>query len=86
MKGWKTKAGAVLIVLSGIVEALKVSGLVDPELAGGIATLLIYIGGALGVVGLAHKIEKGSVANMGASVVSDPGAHDPLVPVSEKVL
>ena len=49
MKGWKTYAGALLIALSG---GLNYLGMTEE------AALVLQIGGALGIIGVAHKIEK----------------------------
>lgn len=51
MKGWKTWAGAVIVAVSAGLEAL-----------GGeysqYAKILVMVGGALGIVGIGHKVEK----------------------------
>lgn len=49
MKGWKTWAGAALIAISAGLGALGYTE---------IASLVLTVGGALGLVGLGHKIEK----------------------------
>lgn len=61
MTGWKTKTGAAIYVLGALLKAMG-PGCPMPDLApwfawlGGIVEAL---GGALAVVGIAHKIEKG---------------------------
>lgn len=49
MSGWKTKLGALLIAGSGAAQAL---GHTD------IATLILSLGSAFGLLGAVHKIEK----------------------------
>ena len=54
MTGWKTKLGAALVVVGGVLEGM-------PEFfpgQGAVAKALIAIGGAIAAVGLGHKIEK----------------------------
>jgi hypothetical protein len=65
MEGWKTKTGAVLIAVAGIVAAM---GPVLPVALGPYAewfkfaeVILFAAGAAFGVVGVAHKIEKAAV-------------------------
>ena len=58
MTGWKTIFGAVLIGLSGVLEALRFAGILDPTLATIIATLLGSGGAAFGVAGLGSKIQR----------------------------
>jgi hypothetical protein len=56
MKGWKTWAGAAIIGFAGTLQFL------DPSFPtidmSKMAEVLLYIGGSLGLVGVAHKIEK----------------------------
>lgn len=49
MSGWKTWAGAAIVVVAAGLEATG-----NPEYA----KILTLIGGALGLVGIGHKIEK----------------------------
>ena len=49
MKGWKTWAGAALVGASAVLGFLGYSEL---------AEMALTVGGALGVIGVAHKIEK----------------------------
>lgn len=58
MLGKKTIFGAVLIGLSGVLEALKFAGVLDPALATIIATLLGSIGAGFGVAGIGSKIQR----------------------------
>lgn len=53
--GWKSKLGAALVALSAILPAVM------PQLDW-LAPILLKLGGALSVVGLAHKAEKVSAA------------------------
>lgn len=52
LKGWKTWLGIGLIGASGAAKALGY----DP-----LAEALVYIGGMLGLYGVAHKVEKGAI-------------------------
>lgn len=49
MSGWKTWAGAAIVAVSAVLGYVGF-----PDLA----TMALTIGGALGLVGVAHKIEK----------------------------
>lgn len=49
MKGWKTWAGVAIIGLSAGLEAAGYSEY---------AKILAMVGGALGLVGVGHKVEK----------------------------
>ena len=66
MEGWKTKLGAVLIALAGVITA--VSGVLPPELAPYLPwftfaeALFATIGAAFMGIGIAHKVEKASKA------------------------
>ena len=51
MKGWKTWAGAAII---GVGAGLEVLGY------GEVAKAAMAFGGALGIIGVGHKIEKSS--------------------------
>ena len=51
MNGWKTWTGAGLVALGAVLEYFGM-----PEFS----TVVITLGGALGLVGLGHKIEKSS--------------------------
>lgn len=51
MRGWKTWTGAATIGLSAALKA------VGGEYAQ-YAEILVMVGGALGVVGIGHKVEK----------------------------
>lgn len=53
--GWKSKLGAALVALSAILPVVL------PQLEW-LAPILLKIGGALSVVGLAHKAEKVAAA------------------------
>ena len=60
--GWKTKTGAVLVALAGIIAAT--SGVIPGELAvygewiNFVEVLLAAAGAAFMGVGIAHKVEK----------------------------
>jgi len=59
MKGWKTKAGAVGVMLGGlsvILGALTADPMNLEALMGGVTT----VGIGLGMLGIGHKIEKNS--------------------------
>ena len=64
MTGWKTKLGAVLIALGGILAAagpvLPAELLVYAEWFKFAEVILMAAGAAFGTVGIAHKIEKAS--------------------------
>ena len=60
MKGWKTKTGAIIAAVGGALLAVadicpKPEWIPWVKFAG---TGLLSVGGSLGVVGVAHKIEK----------------------------
>lgn len=56
MSGWKTKVGAILLGVSGLLKTLADS-LGAPELTV-YAEIFAAIGGPLTAVGVAHKVEK----------------------------
>ena len=58
VSGWKTITGMVLVAVGGAMQAIV------PLFEGQheIAKLLMTLGAALGGIGLAHKIEKGTKA------------------------
>jgi hypothetical protein len=66
MEGWKTKVGAVLIALTGILAAagpvLPVELAAYAEWLKFAQAILAAAGAAFMGVGIAHKIEKASVA------------------------
>lgn len=51
MKGWKTWASAAMVAVAAVLEYLGHSD---------VAQLLLVSGGAFGLVGLGHKMEKKS--------------------------
>ena len=65
MEGWKTKTGAILIGIGGVIAAmgpvLPVELLVYAEWFKFVEIILFAAGAAFGVVGVAHKIEKAGV-------------------------
>jgi hypothetical protein len=62
MTGWKTKVGAVLIALGGILAAagpvLPAELLVYAEWFHFVEVIMMAAGASFGVVGIAHKVEK----------------------------
>jgi hypothetical protein len=57
MKGWKTKLGAALTGLGGILKTLGESG-TEPAILVPLGEVLLYVGGPLTLWGLGHKLEK----------------------------
>ena len=52
MKGWKTWLGAIMV---GAAAALRF--IPDPTCLV-VSEVLLYVGGAFGIIGIGHKIEK----------------------------
>jgi len=58
MRGWKTWTGMALCAIGGILKTIGSAGVIPAPLANEIGDLLISLGGPLGAIGVAHKIEK----------------------------
>lgn len=59
MSGWKTKLGAGLVAIGGILGPVgKAIGGDLGEGVGQLGVALVTIGGALAAVGIGHKIDK----------------------------
>lgn len=59
MGGWKTWAGALAVGAIAAAQGLEAAGIIPPGTANTVSIVLGSIGGALGLVGLGHKLEKG---------------------------
>lgn len=49
MKGWKTVAGAIIVAIGAVLKYFDMSEVADSVMA---------LGGALGLIGLGHKLDK----------------------------
>ena len=58
MKGWKTWTAAGLVILTGIAKGLEMAGVLPHGLGDIIVTIIGSVAGALGLVGVGHKIDR----------------------------
>ena len=58
MKGWKMWASAAMVVVLGTVQALESTGTIPHGMGNVASSVLGALAGALGIVGVGHKIEK----------------------------
>lgn len=62
-KGWKAKAGAVLVAVGAIIGALGQFGVELPASVGNLWAQIIAVGGALGIYGVRDKQERDNPGN-----------------------